>query len=94
MKSNEIVAGIAFSIGFMQMYRDYIRSDEMDEKSRNGVLLSLITGCLWFIYQYREHGMNFPLAYTMLGIFFQLYLLNKILTKEKDQPVKYLYSQD
>jgi hypothetical protein len=85
MKSNEILAGVAFGIGFMQMYRDYIRSDEMDEKSRNGVLLSLIAGCLWFIYQYREHGMNFPLAYTMLGLILQLYLLNKIMVKENEK---------
>ena len=82
MKSNKIVAGIAFAIGFIQMYRDYIRSDEMDEKSRNGIRLTLFANCLWLIYQYREYGMTFSVLYTILGIFLQLYLLEKISIKE------------
>jgi len=82
MKSNEMLAGIAFAIGFMQMYRDYLRSDEMDEKSRNGIRLTLFANCIWLIYQYREHGITFSLAYTILGIFFQLYLLKKISINE------------
>ena len=85
MKSNEMLAGIAFAIGFMQMYRDYMRSDEMDEKSKNAVLLSLLASCLWLIYQYRQYGMNFAVAYTTLGLALQLYLLNKILVKENEK---------
>lgn len=85
MKSNEMLAGIAFAIGFMQMYRDYMRSDEMDEKSRNGIRLALFANCLWLIYQYREHGVNFSVMYTTLAIFLQLYLLDKIHTKEKNK---------
>ena len=85
MKSNEMLAGIAFGIGFIQMYRDYMRSDEMDEKSRNGIRLALFANCLWLIYQYREHGVNFSVMYTTLAIFLQLYLLNKILVKENEK---------
>jgi hypothetical protein len=85
MKSNEMLAGIAFGIGFIQMYRDYMRSDEMDEKSRNGIRLALFANCLWLIYQYREHGANFSVMYTVLAIFLQLYLLNKILVKENEK---------
>ena len=85
MKSNEMLAGIAFAIGFMQMYRDYMRSDEMDEKSRNGIRLALFANCLWLIYQYREHGVNFSVMYTVLAISLQLYLLNKILVKENEK---------
>ena len=85
MKSNEMLAGIAFGIGFIQMYRDYMRSDEMDEKSRNGIRLALFANCLWLIYQYREHCANFSVMYTVLAIFLQLYLLNKILVKENEK---------
>ena len=85
MKSNEMLAGIAFAIGFMQMYRDYMRSDEMDAKSKNAVLLSLLASCLWLIYQYRQYGINFTVAYTTLGLALQLYLLNKILVKENEK---------
>ena len=82
MDANNVVAAFAFGIGFIQMYQDYTRSDEMDEKSKNAVLLSLLASCLWLIYQSRQYGMNFTVAYTGLGLLLQVYLLNKILIKE------------
>jgi hypothetical protein len=82
MEANNIVAAAAFGIGFIQMYQDYMRSDEMDEKSKNAVLLSLLASSLWLIYQSRKYGMNFTVAYTGVGLLLQLYLLNKILVKE------------
>ena len=82
MDANNVVAAFAFGIGFIQMYQDYMRSDEMDDKSKNAVLLSLLASCLWLIYQSRQYGMNFTVAYTGLGLLLQLYLLNKILIKE------------
>jgi Na+/proline symporter len=82
MDANNVVAAFAFGIGFIQMYQDYTRSEEMDEKSKNAVLLSLLASCLWLIYQSRKYGMNFTVAYTGVGLLLQLYLLNKILVKE------------
>ena len=82
MKTDNVVAAFAFGIGFIQMYQDYMRSEEMDEKSKNAVLLSLLASCLWLIYQSRMYGMNFTVAYTGVGLLLQLYLLNKILVKE------------
>lgn len=84
MDANNAVAAIAFGIGFIQMYQDYVRSDEMDEKSKNAVLLSLLASCLWLIYQSRKYGMNFTVAYTGVGLLLQLYILNKILVKETE----------
>ena len=85
MDANNVVATFAFGIGFIQMYQDYIRSDEMDDKSKNAVLLSLLTSCLWLIYQSRKYGMNFTVAYTTMGLVLQMYLLNKILVKENEK---------
>jgi Na+/proline symporter len=82
MDANNVVAAFAFGIGFIQMYQDYMRSEEMDEKSKNAVLLSLLASCLWLIYQSRKYGMNFTVAYTGFGVLLQIYLLNKILVKE------------
>jgi Na+/proline symporter len=82
MDANNVVAAFAFGIGFIQMYQDYMRSEEMDEKSKNAVLLSLLASTLWLIYQSRKYGMNFTVAYTGIGLLLQLYLLNKILVKE------------
>ena len=85
MDANNAIAAVAFGIGFIQMYQDYIRSEEMNEKSKNAVLLSLLASCLWLIYQSRKYGMNFTVAYTTLGLVLQLYLLNKILVKENEK---------
>ena len=85
MDANNVVAAFAFGIGFIQMYQDYTRSDEMDEKSKNAVLMSLLASCLWLIYQSRQYGMNFTVAYTGLGLLLQLYILNKILIKESEK---------
>ena len=85
MDANNVVAGVAFGIGFIQMYQDYMRSEEMDAKSKNAVLLSILASCLWLIYQSRKYGMNFTVAYTTLGLVLQLYLLNKILVKENEK---------
>jgi Na+/proline symporter len=97
MDANNIVAAFAFGIGFIQMYQDYMRSEEMDEKSKNAVLLSLLASMLWLIYQSRKYGMNFTVAYTGIGLLLQLYLLNKILVKEdkknKSKKDDFLFAQ-
>jgi Na+/proline symporter len=85
MDANNAVAAIAFGIGFIQMYQDYMNSDEIDEKSKNAILLSLLASCLWLTYQSRQYGMNFTVAYTGVGLLLQLYLLNKILVKENEK---------
>lgn len=85
MDANNIVAAFAFAIGFIQMYQDFMRSDEMDEKSKNTVLLSLIVSILWLIYQSKKYGMSFTVAYTTVGLLLQLYILNKILVKENEK---------
>lgn len=82
MDPNDVVAAFAFGIGFIQMYQDYMRSDELDENSKGAILLSLVASCLWLIYQSKKYGMNFTVAYTSAGLLLQLYLLNKILVKE------------
>ena len=85
MDPNDFVAAFAFGIGFIQMYQDFMKSDEMDEKSKSAIVLSLIASSLWLIYQSRKYGMNFTVAYTGVGLLLQLYILNKILVKENEK---------
>jgi hypothetical protein len=82
MDIDNTIAGLAFGIGFIQMYQDLKKSEKVDETSKNAILLSLVGSCLWLIYQSRKYGVNFTVAYTTLGIVIQLYVLNKILVKE------------
>jgi hypothetical protein len=84
MDTNNVIAAIAFGIGFIQMYQDLIKSDKVDEKSKNAVMLSILASSLWFIYQSRKYGMNFTVAYTGVGLAIQVYILNKILVKESE----------
>ena len=84
MDTNEIIASIAFGIGFVLMYRDIEHSDKIDVERKNVILLGLISSLLWFVHQYRRYGLNMTTVYTSTGIIVQLYILNKILLKEKD----------
>lgn len=82
MDADSVLAAIAFGIGFIQMHQDFKKSEEVDEKSKNAVMLSVLASCLWLVYQSRKYGMNFTVAYTGIGLVLQLYILNKILVKE------------
>ena len=84
MDTNDIIASIAFGIGFVLMYRDIEQSDKIDVEQKNVILLGLISSLLWFVHQYRRYGLNMTTVYTSTGIIVQLYILNKILLKEKD----------
>jgi hypothetical protein len=83
MDANDIIASIAFGIGFVLMYKDLEKSDEVDVDRKNTILLGLLSSCLWLVYQYRKYGLNMTTLYTSSGLIVQLYVLNQILLKEK-----------
>jgi uncharacterized membrane protein len=85
MDANDIIASIAFGIGFVLMYKDIEQSDKIEVERKNIILLGLISSLLWLVYQYRRYGVNMTTLYTSSGIIVQLYVLNKILLKEKDR---------
>lgn len=85
MNTDEIISSIAFGIGFVQMYNQVDKSDEIGKEAKHMLLLSVIASCLWFIYQYRKFGLNISTVYTSAGLIVQLYVLNKILVKETDR---------
>lgn len=83
MNTNDIISSIAFGIGFVQMYNQVQTSDELDVSAKNMLLMSTLTSVLWLTYQYRKFGLNITTLYTSAGLIVQLYVLNKILLKEK-----------
>jgi len=85
MELNDIIASIAFGLGFVLMYKDLENSDKVDVEKKNVILLGLISSLLWFVHQYRRYGLNMTAMYTLLGMIVQLYVLNKILLKEKSR---------
>jgi hypothetical protein len=83
MELNDIIASIAFGLGFVLMYKDLKNSDTVDVEQKNVILLGLVSSLLWFVHQYRRYGINMTTVYTSVGMIVQLYVLNKILLKEK-----------
>jgi len=84
MDVNDIIASIAFGIGFVLMYKDMENSDKIDVERKNVMLLGLLSSLLWLVHQYRRYGLNMTTVYTSTGIVVQMYILNRILLKEKD----------
>ena len=85
MNTHDIISSIAFGIGFVQMYNQVQTSDELDIGAKNMLLMSTLTSVLWLTYQYRKFGLNITTLYTSAGLIVQLYVLNKILLKEKER---------
>lgn len=83
MELNDIIASIAFGLGFVLMYKDLENSDKVDVEKKNVILLGLISSFLWLVHQYRRYGLNMTTVYTSTGLIVQLFVLNRILLKEK-----------
>jgi hypothetical protein len=82
-KMDTIIPGVAMSLGVVQLY-DQVRSvEDVDVDMKNTILLGIVTSILWLIYQFRKYGLNATTLYTSAGLIVQLYVLNKILLKEK-----------
>lgn len=82
---DEVISTIAMGLGAIQLYDQVQRIDEIDVNAKNAILLGILTSILWFIYQYRKYGLNATTLYTSAGLIVQLYVLNKILLKEKER---------
>ena len=87
MISDSAIATAALTIGLVQMYQTFekVRKDKdgATAHTKGYVIMSIISGILWFIYQYRKSGVNYTLAYTTNGIILESYILYRILNKAK-----------
>lgn len=80
---DEIISSVAMGLGFVQLYEQMKKVDEIEVDMKNTILLAILTSTLWLVYQYRKYGVNMTTLYTSAGLIVQLYVLNKILLKEK-----------
>ena len=78
-----IIPGVAMSLGLVQLYSQVRSVDEIDVDMKNTIILGTITSFLWLVYQSRKYGINATTLYTSASLIVQLYILNKILLKEK-----------
>jgi hypothetical protein len=68
-------------LGFVQFYRQL---DSVEDIDKSTVMLGVLTSSLWLVFQYRKYGINATTIYTTSGLVVQLYILNRILLKEKN----------
>ena len=80
---DDIISSVAMGLGLVELYGRLRSVDELGPEMKNTILLGILTSSLWLVYQYRKYGLNATTLYTSAGLIVQLYILNKILLKEK-----------
>jgi hypothetical protein len=78
MKIDDIIASIALGLGFVQIYDNFNRSDEVGEESKHTLLLGIITTSLWLTYQSRRYGVNLLTVNTSIALAVQVYVMSRI----------------
>ncbi len=78
MKIDDIIASIALGLGFVQIYDNFNRSDEVGEESKHMLLLGIITTSLWLMYQSRRYGLNLLTVNTSIALAVQIYVMSRI----------------
>jgi hypothetical protein len=78
MKIDDIIASIALGLGFVQIYDNFNRSDEVGEESKHTLLLGIITTSLWLTYQSRRYGVNLLTVNTSIALAVQIYVMSRI----------------
>tara|TARA_B110000483_G_scaffold158090_1_gene187615 strand:+ start:212 stop:478 length:267 start_codon:yes stop_codon:yes gene_type:complete len=78
MKIDDIIASIALGLGFVQIYDNFNRSEEVGEESKHTLLLGIITTSLWLTYQSRRYGVNLLTVNTSIALAVQVYVMSRI----------------
>jgi hypothetical protein len=78
MKIDDVIASVALGLGFVQIYDNFNRSDEVGEESRNMLILGIVTTALWLTYQVRRYGVNLLTVNTSIALAVQVYVMSRI----------------
>lgn len=86
MKTNDLVATTAISLGVSQMFMNlrhvYVR-DDVSGYSFPSVLVGITASALWMTYQFNS-GANYSVVYTSIGLVVQMYILQRLIAKAKE----------
>lgn len=78
MKFDDIIASIALGLGFVQIYDNFNRSDEVGEESKHMLFVGIVTTTLWLMYQTRRYGINLLTVNTSVALAVQLYVMSRV----------------
>jgi hypothetical protein len=78
MKFDDIIASVALGLGFVQIYDNFNRSDEVGEESKHMLFIGIVTTALWLTYQTRRYGVNLLTVNTSIALAVQLYVMSRV----------------
>lgn len=93
--TNDLLAttAIAFGVGQMMVHmNDVYNTDDVSSYSFQSVFVGITASSLWMLYQIRK-GSNYSAVYSSFGLVAQLYILQRLLVKSKEETKKKIQSK-
>lgn len=93
--TNDLLATSAIGLGVGQMLIHMIHvynTDDVSSYSFKSVFIGITASSLWMLYQFRK-GSNYSAVYSSAGLVAQLYILQRLLSKAKEETKKETHSK-
>lgn len=87
MKTNELMVTVAIALGVGQMLvhaREVYIHDDVSSYNFPSVFIGITASSLWMVYQLNT-GANYSAMYTSVGLVLQLYILQRLIAKAKEE---------
>ena len=93
--TDDLMATTAIALGVGQTMihmNDVIITDDVSSYSFQTVFIGIVASSLWMLYQFRK-GSNYSAVYSSAGLVAQLYILQRLLVKSKEETKKKIHSK-
>lgn len=94
VQTDDLLATTAIALGVGQMFshmKNVYEKDDVSSYDLTTVFIGITASSLWLLYQFRK-GANYSAVYTSIGLVAQLYILQRISSKAKDETRKEIHS--
>lgn len=90
VSTDDLLATTAISLGVGQMLvhmNNVIKTDDVSSYSFQSLFIGIAASSLWMLYQFKK-GSNYSAIYSSFGLVAQLYILQRLLAKAKEESKK------
>lgn len=94
LQTDDLLATTAIALGVGQMLshmKNVYEKDDVSSYDSTSVFIGITASSLWLLYQFRK-GANYSAVYTSIGLAAQLYILQRISSKAKEETKKDIHS--
>jgi hypothetical protein len=94
LQTDDLLATTAIALGVGQMLahmKNVYEKDDVSSYDATSVFIGITASSLWLLYQFRK-GANYSAVYTSIGLVAQLYILQRISSKAKEETKKDIHS--